>query len=433
MNGNEIDIVTLGELIIAKRAELQTGPFGTQLHASSYVRQGVPVVAVKNIGANVLVANDIPRITEDDASRLSRYRLLENDILFSRKGAVERRALVRAKEQGWLQGSDCIRLRFDGSVNAKYVSYFLGSAQAQQWLTQHAHGATMPSLNQAILSLLPVPLPPLPEQRGIAHILGTLDDKIELNRQMNGTLDEIARTLFRSWFVDFDPVRANMEGPQPYGMDAETAAVFPDRLVDSEFGPIPEGWEWRPLDHIGVFLNGLALQKYPPKSDGSDLPAIKIAQLRVNNTTGASLANRDVPKPYQIADGDFLFSWSGTLLASIWSGGEGALNQHLFKVTSNFPQWFVYQWVQEHLDHFRGVAADKATTMGHINRHHLSAAMCAVPLDEQLFGAADAVLGDVTALALNNSLESRTLADMRDALLPELLSGRTHATKVEVQ
>jgi type I restriction enzyme S subunit len=431
MNRQGIQTVALRDLIGANRADLQTGPFGTQLHASSYVHDGVPVVAVKNIGDNSLVTTDIPMISAEDALRLSRHRLQVNDILFSRKGAVERRALIRASEQGWIQGSDCIRLRFDDSIDARYVSYFLGSMQARQWLKQHAHGATMPSLNQQILGLLQIPLPPLAEQRAIAHILGALDDKIELNRKMNATLDEIARTLFTSWFVDFDPVRAKAEGRQPEGMDAATAALFPNRFVDSEFGPIPEGWKVRGLDAIATFLNGLALQKFPPQGDGADLPVIKIAQLKKGSVEGADLASSEVPAPYIVDDGDVLFSWSGSLEAVIWGGGRGALNQHLFKVTSElYPKWFYYYWIHQHLQEFQAIAAGKATTMGHIQRRHLTQAKVVCPppvLSERL----DTKLAPVVERISANLKECRTLTELRDTLLPELLSGRVRVPMTE--
>ena len=307
----------------------------------------------------------------------------------------------------------------------RFVYYFFKHMAPE--LASMDVGSANPTLNRNHVHPKRITWPSLPEQRAISHILGTLDDKIELNRQMNQTLDEIARTLFRSWFVDFNPVRAKVEGRKPEGMNAETAALLPDRLVDSELGPIPEGWEWRSLDQIGTFLNGLALQKYPPRGDCSDLPVIKIAQLRANSTVGSDAASSNVPSQYHVEDGDFLFSWSGSLLAAIWSGGRGALNQHLFKVTTDNPQWFVYFWVQEHLEHFRSVAADKATTMGHINRHHLSAAMCAVPTQDLLVEASRSI-GSLMSLALSNALESRTLAELRDTLLPELLSGRLQAT-----
>ena len=128
------------------------------------------------------------------------------------------------------------------------------------------------------LNRLRFPLPPLPEQHAIARILGALDDKIELNRRMNETLEAIARALFKSWFVDFDPVRAKAEGRDP-GLPAPVADLFPDCFEDSEIGEIPVGWAVRSLDEIADFLNGLALQKYPA-ADGCWLPAIKIAQLR---------------------------------------------------------------------------------------------------------------------------------------------------------
>ena len=208
-------------------------------------------------------------------------------------------------------------------------------------------GSGVPTLNRNHIHPLPVRIPPLPEQRAIAHILGTLDDKIELNRRMNATLEEMARALFKSWFVDFEPVRAKMDGrwrrgESLPGLPAEHYDLFPHRLVDSALGQIPEGWEVRGLDSIATFLNGLALQKYPA-TEGSGLPVIKIAQLRAGHTQGADSASRALPPQYVVRDGDVLFSWSGSLELDIWAGGEGALNQHLFKVTSaEYPKWVYY-------------------------------------------------------------------------------------------
>ena len=248
-------MVTLGHLIDNRLAELQTGPFGTTLHASSYRSTGTPVVAVKHIENNRLKHDDLPRIDDETVQRLSRYRLLENDILYGRKGSVDRRALIKAEEAGWLQGSDCIRLRFlDDKIFARYISYVLGTSAYKDWVLRHAGGATMPSLNQEILRLIPLPLPPLPEQYAIARILGALDDKIELNRRMNRTLEAMAQALFKSWFVDFDPVMAKSEGRVPFGMSAETAALFPVELVeiDSEHFPlVPKGWKIGKVGDIG--------------------------------------------------------------------------------------------------------------------------------------------------------------------------------------
>ena len=185
-----------------------------------------------------------------------------------------------------------------------------------------------------------IPLPPLPEQRAIAHILGTLDDKIELDRRMNETLEAMARALFKSWFVDFDPVCAKMAGRDP-GLPEQLAELFPDRLVNSEMGEIPEGWEVRPIDEIAVFQNGLALQKYRPRGKEDRLPVVKIAQLRSGSADSGEWATSRIRQDCIINDGDVIFSWSGSLMVKLWCGGRAALNQHLFKVTSKaFPKWF---------------------------------------------------------------------------------------------
>src|ERR1035438_952775 len=248
--------LSLRELIDKGDAELQTGPFGTMLHAKAYRSNGVPVVAVKNIGDNRLLDDDIPRVDSDTALRLERYRLLEGDIVFGRKGAVDRRALVKADQEGWLQGSDCIRLRLNKrTVNPRFVSFVLGSPFHRAWIIQQAHGATMPSLNQEILSRLPLPVPTIDEQQNIATVLGALDDKIELNRTINEALEAMARALFKSWFVDFDPVSAKAEG-RDTGLPESVAALFPDSFEDSELGEIPAGWTVEPIDSLADAIGG---------------------------------------------------------------------------------------------------------------------------------------------------------------------------------
>ena len=166
------------------------------------------------------------------------------------------------------------------------------------------------------LAQLSLRIPPLREQRDIAHVLGTLDDMIELKRRMNETLEAIARELFKCWFVDFTPVRAKLEGHWRRGeslpcLPADLYDLFPDRLVDSELGEIPENWEVKGLDKIATFLNGLAIQKHPANG-GPNLPVIKIAQLRAGHTIGADSASASIPPKYIIRDGDVLFAWSGS-------------------------------------------------------------------------------------------------------------------------
>jgi type I restriction enzyme S subunit len=290
--------------------------------------------------------------------------------------------------------------------------------------------SSVPGVNRNDLHRLPVLLPPLPEQKRIAHILGALDDKIELNRRMNATLEGISRAIFKSWFVDFDPVRQKAAGRQPVGMAAKTAALFPNSFEDSEIGEVPSGWRVALLDEVADYLNGLALQKYPA-GDGTTLPVIKIAQLRKGDATDADRCNDAVPSEYVIDDGDVLFSWSGSLEVVIWCGGRGALNQHLFKVTSrSYPKWFYYLWTLHHLADFRLIAADKATTMGHIQRKHLTAARVIVPPTSCVEGMTR-TMEPLLLQSIRTRKESRTLAALRDTLLPKLLSGEIRVPEAE--
>ncbi|MFO1307286.1 MAG: restriction endonuclease subunit S [Burkholderiales bacterium] len=316
-------------------------------------------------------------------------------------------------------------------LDPRFLRYFLISPEMQDRLLSWAgSGGTRNALTKGMIESFDVPAPEdIDEQRAIAHILGTLDDKIELNRRRNETLEAMARALFKSWFVDFDPVRAKAEGRDP-GLPKPLADLFPARLVDSELGEIPEEWEVKSLDEIARFLNGLALQKYPPL-DGQSLPVIKIAQLRAANTIGADRASADLEADYVVHDGDILFSWSGSLECRLWAGGPGALNQHLFKVTSRrYPRWLCYLGIHRHLDDFRHIAAGKATTMGHIQRHHLSDAKLLVP-PPALLRAMDVVIEPIFENTWRRAVQSRTLAALRDALLPKLISGELRVKDVE--
>jgi len=195
-------------------------------------------------------------------------------------------------------------------------------------------------------------------------------------------------------------------------------------MQESELGLIPKGWRVASLDAIADYLNGLALQKFPPESDTEFSPVIKIAQLRAGNTSSADKASTKLKPEYIVQDGDVLFSWSGTLEVEVWTGGRGALNQHLFKVTScEVPKWFYYFATRQHLSDFRAIAAGKATTMGHIQRGHLTAAKVVVPPPDQMTKH-DVVIAPLFEQKINNALRIRTLANLRDALLPCLLAGK---------
>lgn len=310
-------------------------------------------------------------------------------------------------------------LNHSKDVDTKYAYYEL----LNQDINSLDSGSAIPSTSKESFYSLSVFLPPLEEQKAIAHVLGTLDDKIELNRRMNETLEAMARALFKDWFVDFGPVRAKAEGRREAYLPEEVWGLFPDSFEDSELGEIPRGWGVKPLSEVATFLNGLALQKYPATSPEDSLPVIKIAELRNGISAKTDKASRNIPKKYIVTDGDFLFSWSGSLMAEFWTEGEGALNQHLFKVTSDqYPPWFFAGWVQFHLDGFQRIAASKATTMGHIQRSHLQAALASCPPDDAVAGLG-AVIEPLVRRGVSARVESRSLAKIRDRLLPNLMSG----------
>ena len=219
---------------------------------------------------------------------------------------------------------------------------------------------------------------------------------------MNRTLEAMAQALFRSRFVDFDGR---------------------DELTETKHGPLPQGWTWQPLDGIAHFLNGTACQKHPAQEGKPSLPVIKIREMRSGVSANTDRASLDIPERFRVENGDLLFSWSATLLTLIWTGGPGLLNQHIFKVTSErYPQWLCLLWINEHLARFQRIAADKATTMGHIKRRHLKEALVATPPASEMAQMAEA-FEPIHRRQIANDLHSATLADLRDALLPKLVSG----------
>ena len=391
-----------------------------------YLKDGpCALVRSQNVYNHRFSHDGLAFISQQQAAELNNVEVFADDVLLNITGDSVARACQVAPDVLPARVNQHVAIiRPDPKkLSARFLRYFLVCSKIQAMLLSWAgSGGTRNALTKDMIESFDIQAPTdVDEQRSIAHILGTLDDKIELNRRMNQTLEAMARALFKSWFVDFDPVRAKMEGRDP-GLPQDLANLFPDQLVDSELGPIPEGWEVGSLDSIATFLNGLALQKYPVGS-GSALPVIKIAQLRAGHTLGADLASSDLLPQYVVHDGDVLFSWSGSLELDTWTGGDGALNQHLFKVTSaEYPKWLYYHWVREHLPGFREIAAGKVTTMGHIQRHHLSEAATVIP-NTVILEALNRHMQPLLERGLSLRVESRALAALRDALLPKLISG----------
>ena len=441
---SEWPIVTV-ESIAEKVA---SGPFGSNLRGSEYVESGVRVIRGKNLAGPRFTDEDYVHITDAKAESLSSSLAYPLDIVFAARGSVGAVGLVpQGQHDRYLLSSNLVKVAVDTEkADPRFVFYYFRSWRGQHEILAHVNTTGVPKIERALESLrsFRIPRPPLHAQQAIACILGALDDKIELNRRMNETLDGMARAIFRSWFVDFDPVRAKLAlsadgmaaaegapGRQSRGLAPHIADLFPDAFEESELGEIPKGWQIKSLDGIAHYQNGLALQKHPPEDD-EYLPVIKIRELRQGRPDDKSgKASPDIKSSCVIEDGDVVFSWSGSLLVDLWCGGRGALNQHLFKVTSErYPKWFYYYWTKHHLGEFRRIAAGKATTMGHIKRGHLNSALTHVPPDE-LLQAADKAIGPVIDRIIVKSLESRTLAELRDTLLPKLISGELRVPDAE--
>jgi type I restriction enzyme S subunit len=399
-----------------------------RIHMADYVQSGVPFYRGKEVierskGNAVSTSLFITHKKYSDI-KTKFGSPLNGDILLTSVGTLGVPYIVCDDGEFYFKDGNVTWFRnFDAKINSRYLYYWLTSPATQQRLDQVSIGSTQKALTIVALKSLEIALPELPVQLATVDILDSLSERITLLRETNATLEAIAQALFKSWFVDFDPVRAKQEGRIPEGMDEETAGLFPDSFEESELGMIPKGWGVLPLDEIANYLNGLALQKFPPTGI-DDLPVIKIAQLRKGDSTGGDLASRSIKPEYVVRDGDILFSWSGTLMVSIWCGGEGALNQHLFKVSSEiFPKWFYYHWTLQHLSNFQAIAESKATTMGHIQRSHLSAAKVVIP-DAEVFSKAGRLLEALLAKRIENQVQAKALASLRDALLPRLISGQ---------
>lgn len=212
---------------------------------------------------------------------------------------------------------------------------------------------------------------------------------------------------------------------------AQVKAIFSENFLNLDF--LPDGWKTGNLLDIADYLNGLAMQKYRPKDGETGLPVLKIKELRQGICDASSeLCSPSIKSEYIIHDGDIIFSWSGSLLVDIWCGGTCGLNQHLFKVTSNnYDKWFYYLWTAHHLDRFIAVAADKATTMGHIKREELEKAEVIIP-SKCDYKRIRTLIKPLFDLIISNRIENRKLTAFRNILLPKIMSGEIDVSDIDL-
>ena len=304
-------------------------------------------------------------------------------------------------------------VRANNENDTDYLFYKLNSISFLPYIT----GSAQPKLNKENLLNIPLYIHEKAEQKNISRVLSELDQKIILNNQINEELEAMAKTLYDYWFVQFD---FPDENGRPY-KSSGGKMVYNDQLKRE----IPEGWGVDSLWNIATFYNGLAMQKFRPASETDEsLPVIKIREMFSGFSKDTEKASTAIPKEAIIEAGDILFSWSATLEVIFWGGEKGALNQHIFKVTSEkYPKSFIYNELRSYLKVFKTIAELRKTTMGHITQDHLKQAMIIVPPND-LIDEIHNRISPILKQQLDLKQQNQELTQLRDWLLPMLMNGQ---------
>jgi type I restriction enzyme, S subunit len=422
--------VSVGELCDAGLAELQTGPFGTQLHAYDYVKEGIPVVPTEAIRDRQIDRLVLPKISRAKADELERHKLRPGDILFARRGvqATGHIGFVRDAEAGFICGTGAILLRVtenNPKVSAEFLSHIFANPASIAWFKFHAIGATMPNLNEGIIRAFTFSLPPLEEQKRIAVLLSGFDDKIEVLRQMNETLEAIASLLFKDWFVSFGPTRAKSEGLAPYLAD-HLWALFPNTF--NEDG-IPSGWnrstvsgiaaQWKSSITPSLFADEQFDHYSIPAYDDNQMPAPDFGRTILSNKTevppDAVLLSKLNPEISRV----WLTSTSGTLRRIC------STEFLVFRAKRSFERAYLYSLFVD--PGFRGrlVGMVTGTSKSHqrVSPQNVLDTPIALPTSEEtILESFSEIVDPLLSRILQNREESRSLSDLRDLLLPKLVS-----------
>ena len=365
---------------------------------------GWKLIATNCVTNNTLfpVYEKVRYLTQETYETWFRAHPIPGDILFVNKGTPGRVCMV-PDPVDFCIAQDMIALRADDEkIYNKYLFAVLRSREIQQQIYNTNVGDVIPHFKKQFMDQLLIPVPDRRIQETIGNLYYELSYKTELNKKINKNLEQQAQAIFANEFLSLDT--------------------------------LPEGWKQASLIDIADYLNGLAMQKYRPTADETGIPVLKIKELRQGCCDDNSeLCSPSIKSDYIIHDGDVIFSWSGSLLVDLWCGGICGLNQHLFKVTSSkYDKWFYYAWTKHHLDHFVAVAADKATTMGHIKRDELAKAEVLIP-NETDYNRIGALLQPIYEMIISNRIENKKLAATRDTLLPKLMNGEIDMSEVDYE
>ena len=434
MAGEWIETV-LQEIAANDERAFAMGPFGSNIKSENYREYGVPVIRGINLGERggaPFIADDFVFIDEEKADNLASSGCLPNDIVFVAQGTVGKVGIVPSDTpyRRFVLSQNLMKVTVDlKRADPRFVFYFYRSSAGQHEIMSRVNPTGVPCISKPLTSLrrFGIRLPSnVNEQRAIAHILGTLDDNIELNRRMNETLEAMARAIFKSWFVDFDPVRAKAEG-RDTGLPKEIADLFPCRLVDSELGEVPKGWEVCPLPEVIDVNPTRSLRK------GEVAPYLDMANMPTQGHTPEAVIDRSFGSGMRFVNGDTLVARITPCLENgktayvdfLGEGqvGWGSTEYIVLRSRPPLPEEFAYYLARS--DAFREFAIQGMT--GSSGRQRVPAEslrhyLLASPSQEiaQRFGA---FIRPLFAGASACARESRTLASIRDALLPKLISG----------
>ena len=372
---------------------------------------------------------------------LSKYLLQKDDVLIAMTDMKNNVAILgntaRIKDEGRFvlnQRVGCLRVKDKDLLDPTFFYFYSNFKPHVEYLRSRANSGVQVNLSTPSIKEAKILVPPLLEQKAIASVLGTLDDKIENNHQMNKTLEEMACTIFKSWFVDFDPVQAKVAGNTPAHMDAKTAALFPSSFGDNS---LPKSWCEEPLYNIATFINGAAYKNMYFCDPKDGLPVIKIAELKYGISSQTKFTNTNLGEKYKISTGEIFFAWSGSPQTSIntfiWPYGNGWLNQHIFAVKENGFASLAYIYFQLKVlnPKFIEIATDKQTTgLGHVTVKDMKE-MFIISLPNEVREFFELIANSLFEKIKLNLTKSQTLTELRDTLLPKLMSGEIRLKDAE--
>jgi len=419
-----------GEYDTAPLGEVASVRSGFAFKSSDWAENGIPVVKIANVKDGRLVMDGCSFVPQAVADSAAEFALQVGDILIAMTGYVGDVAIVRERDlpAALNQRVGRFAIRDRRRLDQRFLFYLLRDADVRQEIEGLGYGSAQPNVSPSLIHGVEVPLPPLPEQRAIAHILGTLDDKSELNRRMNETLEAMARALFKSWFVDFDPVRAKAEGHDP-GLPKPLADLFPDSFEDSELGEIPKGWEVRPFAGIVEIIGGGTPKTSVAEYWDGEIPWFSV----VDAPNGADVWVVDTEKKITregvensstriLPVGTTIISARGTVGRIALVGVPMAMNQSCYGLQGKEDrrEFFMYFATRELVACLRQHA--HGSVFDTITRDTLAGVSVAAPSAE-LIEAFETRVGSSMERIRAGLFESRTLAALRDALLPKLISG----------